>query len=194
MDLRKATSRLIRSYDVGRWIELADNYIRLYNKMPQSFVLPVDHELLKPIIDAFASDAHAFCDYIKALRDGSSGKEYDDLHYLYRTISLRTLQNERRTRLRKAVENVLPTLERKLDRALNYQEKMTVGRVIEQLWGLKRLETLTAERSLRKADRLSAEERSEVLINFWRGLDRKLEEPTVMFTKEEINRMLKAVL
>jgi hypothetical protein len=194
MNLREATGFLMRAHDIGRWVELADNYIRLYNKMPASFVLPSDHSVLKPVIDAFAADAHAFCDYIRALRDGSSGAAYDELHYQYRTISLRTLQNERRKRVKKAVDQILPTLEKKLDRPLTYQEKQSVGRVVEQVWGIERMRVMSDERALRRSDRLSSEERSEVLITFWRSIDDKLEKGEPVFDKNELNRMLKVLL
>lgn len=194
MNLRDATSQLLRAHDVGRWIELADNYIRLYNKMPSSFVLPADHALLKPVIDAFAADPRAFCDYIRAMRDGSTGTAYDELHYLYRTISLRTLQNERRNRVKKAVESVTAKLEDRLGRQLSYQDKQAIGRVIEQTWGIRRMQVMSEERALRKADRLSSEERSEVLISFWNNIDSKIDKGIPVFDNDEINRMLKVLL
>lgn len=179
MDLREATSRLMRAHDLGRWLRLADSYIQAYNRMPDSFVLPAEHAVLQPVIASFASDTAAFAKYIRALRDGSDGGAYDDLHDLYRVVDMRALQAERRARIRKAVLLLAPELERAIKRPLPYEDQLQTARFIEGRWGAMRLDCLASERRLRNTKRLPAEERNATLQKFWQTIDKALEEGQV---------------
>lgn len=194
MDLREATGVLLHAPDVGNWIKLADNYIQTRNKMPESFVLPANHAVLKPIIEAFASDAEAFSDYIRALRDSSGGVVYDELHNIYRTISTRTLQVVRRTRLRKAVTTLLPHLEKRAGRAVNYREQMHICDLLEKEWGAMRLNLMRRERDALERKRLPTEERAAVLDAFWTDIDKKIEKgevPLGSLTWSDLDRTLR---
>lgn len=176
MDLREATTTLLRAADIARWLKLADSYIQAFNRVPESFVLPAEHAVLKPIIESFASDTGAFAKYIRALRDANDGAAFDDLHDLYRTVDMRALQAERRARIRKAVLLLVPMMERAIEREMPYEDHLQAARFVEGRWGMMRLDHLAAERRLRNTKRLPTEERSIALERFWGDIDRALEE------------------
>lgn len=185
MDLRQATSVLLRDPEVARWLKLADTHILAYNRMPEQFILPADHALLQPIIETFASDTNAFAQYIKALRDASDGLAYDELHDLYRTVSLRALQTVRRARLRKAVVALIPRLNAALQRQTTADEHVRVVRFVEQCWGAMRLASMAEERRLRKTNRLSSEDRTFLLDRFWAGIDKQLDNGVVPLGRDD---------
>lgn len=174
MDLRAVTNMLLRAPDVARQLKLADSYIQAFNRVPDQFVLPAKHAHLKAVIEAFASDTKAFGHYIRALRDSAEGGAYDELHELYRVVSLRAVQVERRNRIRRAVVLLLPRLQADLHQDVSYDDQTRAARFVEKRWGAMRLAAMAAERKLRRVERLSAEERAIVLDNFWRDIDNKL--------------------
>lgn len=179
MDLREATNWLLRAPDIGKWLRMADSYIQAYNRIPDQFVLPREHAVLKPVIDAFALDTQAFATYIRAMRDGSEGIAYDELHDLYRTVSVRALQTQRRSRIRKAALLLVPLVEQKVGRVLRYDDEVVLAKFIEQRWGAMRMMALASARAERQDRRLPAEDRAILLEEFWRALDRKLDEGEV---------------
>lgn len=178
-DLRQATNWLLREPEVGKWIRLADSYIQAYNRIPNQFVLPREHVALKPIVDAFALDTQAFAQYIRALRDGSEGAAYDELHEIYRTISVRALQAQRRTRLRRATLIMVPRVEQALGRPLRYDDEVVLSKFIEQRWGAMRMTAMAEARNERSVKRLPTEERSVLLEQFWQSLDKALDADNV---------------
>jgi hypothetical protein len=174
MSLRKATERLVGLPDAAKWLQIADAHIQSYNKLKSRFILPAEHELIRPIIEAFANDTSAFAKYIKALRDGAQGMPFSELNALYRVVSLRALQVERRTRLRKAVLALTPDLEKHLKREVDYNEQQAVGRAVEQIWGAMRLDALSNARDALGVKRLTSDMRAQVCDEFWAELDKKL--------------------
>lgn len=193
MDLREATKQLLHAHDVGVWLKRADNYMQAYNRMPQDFILPREHVILKPIVEAFAADTAAFVEYIKAMRDGTSGSAYEDLHNLYRTVSLRVLQGERRVRMRKAVTLLTPELEAALGREVTYQEQVVVADWIEKLWGAARVALLDRERNALKSKKLSTEERAAVLDAYWTSIDKKLDKGEVPLFGEQLRELIETL-
>lgn len=194
MDLREATRTLMRQPDIARQLRLVDSYIQAYNRLPDQFVLPSDHALLKPIIEAFASDITAFAQYIKTLRDASETHCYDELHDLYRTIDMRAMQAARRTRIRKAVVVLMPEFSKALGRELTYEEQLKMARFIEHRWGAMRLAHMDEERRKHHAKRLPAEERTTTLAQFWKSVETALENNTVPLGSEGYKEELLAII
>lgn len=179
MDLREATTWVLKEPSPAKWLRLADTYIQAYNRVPNQFVLPREHAALKPVIDAFALDTAAFSTYIRAVRDGSHGEQYDELHELYRTVSVRALQMQRRNRIRKAALLAVPAVEKTLGRVLRYDDEVVLAKFIEQRWAAMRMEAMATARASYKKARLPTEDRAEVLEQFWKELDSALEQGTV---------------
>jgi len=193
MDFREATRILMRQPDIARQLRLADSYIQAYNRMPDSFVLPADHVILKPIIEAFAANTSAFAQYIKTLRDASDSHDYDELHDLYRTIDMRSLQAERRSRIRKAVALLMPEFSRALERELTYEEQLKMARFIEHRWGAMRLAHLDQERRKHNSKRLPAEERATSLSQFWKSIETALDNGGVLLGDEYKDELLATI-
>lgn len=179
MNLREATKALVSAPDVAMQLRVVDQYIQTYNKLPSKFVLPYEHVALKPIIEAFAKDLKAFVAYIKALRDACEGERYFQVHDLYRTISLRALQQERRLRITRATELLLGKAEQVLGRPLTVDDRARLGRALEQRWGALRLEFLREARSGMTDDKLTAFQRDEALAEFWQNIERGLDNGVV---------------
>lgn len=193
MDLRATTTYLLNAPDIGQWLRRADNYIQAYNRMREGFTLPADHALLRAVIEAFTTDAAAWADYIRALRDAVEGAAYDDLHDLYRTISVRALQVIRRTRLRKAVLVLQPEIETLLGRAINYTEQTQVASGLEQIWGAARMALMSRERREVTANRLSSEERAAILTAYWKDIDNKLAKGVVPLFDTDLDTLTKVI-
>ena len=189
MTLDETTHNLINAPDAARQIKLADNYIQAFNRLPDQFVLPKAHEILLPIIESFADKTADFAKYIKFLRDAAhkSGdqKGYRELHAAYRTVSIRALQAERRSRIRKAAVMLVPALEGRLGRTLPYKEQTKVADFIETRWGAMRIEAADAERAMLSAGRLNAEQRNIVYDHFWYEISQQLEKGVVPLGGDE---------
>lgn len=193
MDLRETTSYLLRTPDVAEWIKLADSHMQAYNRMPERFVLPSDHSVLKPIIEAFAADTDAFADYIRAVRDASQGIAYDGLHALYRTISLRAIQQVRRNRLRKAVLLLLPQIEAARGAPISYPLQTRVAATLEKWWGAARMMHMADEREALQKKRLKTEDRELLLDSFWADIDRQLDAGHVPLVDHSLTELIETL-
>jgi hypothetical protein len=190
MDLKEKTTKLLHDPAVGKWMRLADNYMQAYNRMPDSFVLPAEHADLAPIIRHFAKDATAFSEYIRALRDASEGLPYDELHEVYRKVSLRALQLQRRTRLRKAVLVMLPDVEEKLGRSTKYQEQLDIAEWVEKVWGKMRTDLMDQERKELASKRINTTDRAVLLDAFWTNIDKKLAKGIVPLADHSVDEIV----
>lgn len=168
MSLRDATQSILASEDPANWLQLADMYIGSFNQMHSSFVLPAQHKVLAPIIEAFHDDGETFIKYIKAIRDQyQPGSHKSAIQAVYRTILTRVVQQGRRARLARA----LAVTEAVVGRPLEPDERARVGRKLEQHWALRRLQYLKAARGKVESGRLSSDERAELLQDFWHEID-----------------------
>ncbi|NVN99272.1 MAG: hypothetical protein HXX17_08110 [Geobacteraceae bacterium] len=169
---------------------MADNYIQMYNKNPAQFVLPSVHKKLLPIIEAFASDVGKFADYIRALRDSCEGAAYDELHDLYRKVSLRALQVVRRQRMRKAVMVINPEVCKRLGRPTTYDEQMDIATCIGSAWEEMRTDMLNKERASLRTKRIPTEEREVILKAFWTNIEKKLDKGEVLLGEHDIDEIV----
>lgn len=192
MDLRSATSIILRAQDAAAQLRLADTYMQAYNKMPSMFVLPAEHAKLQPIIEAFANNSSGFVEYLRAVRDSVEGVAKDEIHDLYRTVSVRVLQHSRRARLRRALDLILPAVEERNGSPLPYENQMRVLRCIEQIWGSMRIEMLSRERNAMNSKRLDEVGRAALLQEFWRGLDSELAAGRVPLGTSSIDTLVEA--
>ena len=171
MDLREATREILGSDSPAAWLRLADGYIHAYNKMPEAFILPKDHALLRPVIEVFHDKLPDFAAYCRAVRDHLGGDAYHNAHELYRTISTRSVQQNRRARLYKALDSVEAAVPRKLA-----PDERARGAVkLEKHWGLRRREMLAAHRRTTPSGRLSTDHRAALLEKFWHEIDKEIE-------------------
>lgn len=170
--IHELTDELLSDRAAVKWLRLADNYIQMFNKSPHEFILPREHARLKPLIEIYAHDLHGFVRYILGVRDSYTHDTaaYADLHKLYRTVSTRLLQQERRHRLNAAVDKALALR----GAPASFHTRATWARRMEQEWGRRRLEQMKGYRDKTKRNRLSVDERTEVLDEFWSEIDNEI--------------------
>lgn len=169
--LGEATDFLLRCNTPADWIELADGYMQQYNKNPDRFILPREHVVLLPLIEAYALDFTRWIRFVRSLRDelfeveGRNGARYRAVHAAFRTLEVRYVQQERRERIRQAVA----WLESEYPALTTDQKKLWVKR-LEQLWMKQRRAWLTGHRKQR-GTRLTLDEQRQVLDEFWADVD-----------------------
>lgn len=168
-DLGILTDELLSNHNAVKWLRLADSYIQMYNRSPSDFVLPRSHLKVKPLIEVYSDDLAGFVRYILGVRDSfpPASIAYSELHKLYRTISTRALQQERRHRLTTAVEQALKTR----GKPASAETKQAWARKMEQEWGRRRMQRMAEARAGTSANRLTVDERSQVLEDFWAEVD-----------------------
>lgn len=163
MELRDSTLALITSSNPATLLKLADKYIETYNAVPDRFVLPREHVVLKPVIESFHDSLGDFVAYLRAIRNYLSGVEKDEVHRLYRTILTRHVQQVRRSR----VERALKSVEKMLGRKLDSDERKRLGRKLEQHWHARR-------EALRRANKGAAQGQG-MFDEFWKTIDTEIE-------------------
>lgn len=172
MTLRDATRTILGSESPAEWLRLADMYIGSFNQMPSSFVLPAQHAVLKPVIEAFHSSTEAFVKYIQAIRDQyQPGDQRAELQMLYRTVLTRSVQQSRRARVARAI-TVAETM---FGRSLDPDERDRVTKKLEQYWAQRRMQFLKSARGSTDKGRLRSDERTELLKQFWAEIDGEIE-------------------
>lgn len=171
MSLREATKEILDSDNPAELLRLADMYIESFNKMPEAFVLPAKHVILRPVIEAFSDDLDAFVRYIHAVREQfPPGLKRADLQMFYRTILTRSVQQSRRQRLSRAVA----VMEQVVGRRLEREERERVAKRLEQNWASRRMDFLKSHRGATDKGRLRSDERSELLEEFWGQIDAEI--------------------
>lgn len=171
-ELSALTDALLTNHDAVRWLRLADNYIQMYNKAPRYFILPRAHARVKPLIEVYADDLAGFVRYILGVRDSfpADSRSHGELHKLYRTVSTRALQQERRYRLNLAVERAVQLR----GTPATTETKQLWARKMEQEWGRRRMQRMASVRAMTTRKRLSVDERTQVLEDFWAEIDAEI--------------------
>ena len=170
--IHELTDDLLLNHEPAKWLRLADSYIQMFNKSPREFILPREHARLKPLIEIYAHDLQGFVLYILGVRDSYThdAATYADLHKLYRTVSTRALQQDRRVRLNAAVEKAMQLR----GRPASFHTRATWARRMEQAWGQRRLQHMSEYRDKTQRNRLTVEERSEILDEFWKSIEEEI--------------------
>lgn len=183
----QATADLIRRSDVAQQVQLCDVLIRAYNKLPSAFVLPRQHAHLAEFISAFASDQEGWVNFVKIVRDAVTGAAKDELHNIYRSVSIRALQHERRSRVRKAVQLLM----QQHNVSLSFDDQMIAIRAIELYWKQERSDAMAAARQQYKTGRQPMEDKQQMLNEFWRTIDMKLDAGMFNVSPELIEKLRK---
>lgn len=169
MDLRETSQAIRRSDNPAALLQLADSYIDMYNATPESFVLPHDHDIIRPIIEVFHNDLPGFVAYVKALRNVCVGVNYDAVHKFYRRVNTRLVQQVRRDR----VERAIRVYERTRGVTYTAEERNQLAQKLEQHWGHLRLLMLESERN---KGGLTVGSRALLLAKFWASIDKDIDD------------------
>jgi hypothetical protein len=151
-------------------LDMADRYIDLYNEGPSRFILPSDHAMLAPLIGLYAAKPIGLVGYVRGVRDSfpANSAIYQPLHKLYRRLSGRYVQQVRRERMNRAMAKAI-----ELYGDAPYQTKRVWLDKLERMWAQRRLRHQTMHRTGRS--RLSRDELSDVLAEFWDMIDAEIE-------------------
>lgn len=174
MTVMDATRAVLASRSPAEELRLVDNYIATWARLGKDFLLPQKHAMLAPLIESFKGNPKLFLKYVRAVRDdialarGFSTMDYKELQELARTLDVRIVQQQRRERLRAAVD----WLVREQPWLTVDQQRLWVRR-IEQLWARQRLAWLAARRK-EAGGRLSEGERRVALDEFWATIENNI--------------------
>jgi hypothetical protein len=154
--------------DLGRtatWLALADKYMQAYSEDPKHFVLPRSHALIKPLIEAYAHHLEGFVTYVGGIRDSipTNTLAYRDVQILFRRINGRYTQQVRRERAARAIAQA-----EKLYGKTDFHTRQKWIADLEHEWAGRRLAFLD---DASRGKRMSMDERSEFLAEFWDVID-----------------------
>lgn len=165
---------LLRNPDkIKDWLSIADKYMQTYAENPEMFVLPRAHEHLKPLITTFAHDLEGFTFYLLELRDNfdRNSAQFKDVQAVYRRMNGRHVQQQRRHRINRAVSKA-----EELYGEIPYTHRMQWMAELEHDWARRRMAFLEAQRTRLRQERLSTEQRTELLLEFWDEVDTEIYE------------------
>lgn len=170
--LRGCTNILLRSPDkLHEWLSIADKHMQTYAEDPKKFLLPRAHVFLLPLIEHYALNLEGFTQYLLGLRDSfdRNSRTYKDVQKVYRRIGGRYIQQQRRERMDRAVAKA-----EELYGEIPFMPRMQWMADLEHHWAKRRLSFLDANRKRYEKDRLPAEDRIELLAEFWEQIDSEI--------------------
>lgn len=157
-------------------LALADKYAQAYLQDPAAFALPDKHKELEPIVKEYARDLEGFVDLIVRVRDSveRSCAAWEQLQALYRRIKGRHTQQIRRERSDRAIQKA-----EELYGWVEFHQRLAWVARLEHAWAQRRLAHLDDYRAKTANGRLSTDERSEILLEFWDIIDNEIYEGEV---------------
>lgn len=177
LPVTEVTESLLRNPDkLTDLLTIADKHMQTYQESPELFMLPKAHEFLLPLIETFASDLEGFTFYLIELRDkfDRSSKQFVEIQKIYRRINGRHVQASRRDRIRRAVAKAEDQWGE-----IPFTLRMHWMAKLEHEWAQRRLVFLDHARQRLKTERLSTEQRTEVLLEFWDIIDTEIYEGNI---------------
>jgi hypothetical protein len=176
-ELPECTNILLRNPDsIKDWLSIADKHMQTYAENPNLFLLPRAHEFLKPLIESYADNTEGFIEYLTGLRDcfDRGTRQFSDIQSVYRRVNGRHVQQTRRERINRAVSKA-----EELYGEIPFTHRMRWMAELEHEWAQRRLMFLEVQRERLKQERLSSEQRTEYLLEFWDAIDTEIYEEKV---------------
>jgi hypothetical protein len=160
----------------ARRLALADKFMQAYVDDPASFVLPSQYRHLKPIIDAYALDLEGFVHYLLGVRDSfdKDSLAFERVQTLYRRVMGRHTQQVRRERADRAIAKA-----HELYGPVSFHKRLQWQADLEHWWAQRRLEYLAKARAKTENNRLSSDERNDLLVEFWYAIDTEINEGNI---------------
>lgn len=170
--LAGVSDTLLRNPNMANsWLKQADVYMQAYVEDPTSFLLPREHAFLKPLIEAYAHDLEGFTRYVMGVRDSveKGSGAWERLQTLYRRLGGRLTQQLRRERSDRAIAKA-----EELYGKADFHTRLKWVSDLEHSWAQRRLDFLADARARTENDRLSSDDRAEVLAEFWCIIDTEI--------------------
>lgn len=175
--LSEFTETLLRNPDrLSNWLSIADKHMQTLAQNPDLFTLPKAHEFMRPLIESFHKDTEGFTFYLIELRDkfDRNSSQFVEVQKVYRRINGRHVQASRRERIRRAVAKA-----EEIWGEIPYTVRMQWMARLEHEWAQRRLVFLDQARRRLKTERMSTEQRTEVLLEFWDMIDTEIYEGNI---------------
>ena len=163
--LKELRDTLLSISHPERLIQLADEYLGRFEEMGDSFILPADHAVVKPVLEFYKGDLDGWVKFVKGTRDRleKGTAEFNDVHEFYKKLNVRAIQ--RRTR---AVIDVATDVA--LKKGLiedNWMAKQHYARRCVQAWKLRKDFMQDEVRRTAPKGRISVDHREQLLKDFW---------------------------
>lgn len=171
--LRQTRDELLTVGSPDKVLLLADKYLQQMEELGDDFRLPGDHAFLRPILEHYYEDLEGWVKFIKGVRDRlpPRSEESGAVSAVYRTVSIRLVQRERRVRIDKAVTKAI---EKQMIEP-KYVVKVAYGNKCVQKWKIRRDQFLKGHRRESKTGRLSQDVQEKLLQEFWNMIDMEIE-------------------
>lgn len=171
-EIAMVTGTFLRNPDkLKEWLTAADKHMMSYENDPNVFLLPKPHEFMKPLIEGYANNTEEFAQFLLKLRDNFDrrSRQFVDVQAIYRRVNGRSVQKARRQRIARAVAKA-----EELYGEIPYTKRMQWMADVEHEWARRRLAFLEEQRKRLRAERLSTELRTEMLLEFWEIIDTEI--------------------
>ena len=173
-EVRGCTEFFLRNPNaISKWLNTADKHMQSYVANPELFLLAKQHEVLRPLVMAYAKDLGGFTEYLLELRGNFDRRsaEFVEIQAIYRRTNGRYVQQVRRERMGRAMEKA-----EALHGPVPYPTRIQWMTDVEHKWAKRRLEFLTTVRRNSGGEHLSTEDRTEALLEFWDVIDTEIHE------------------
>lgn len=173
MDLKEFRATVLRLDRPEEVLRLADKYLAQMQDLGDSFVLPREHILVKPVLEYYAGDLEGWVKFLDSIRQRlpKEGRKFHaGVQELFRTVEVRYVQTQRRARLDAAVQKAV-----KLRLVPDtYDDKIRYARRCTQEWTKRRMDLLKNS-AKGKGSRITVEERETLLDDFWLEIDAEID-------------------
>ena len=150
-------------------LRIADSYLTSMGRLGTNFVLPMEHAVVKPILDYYTGDLKGWVKYVRGVRNafGRDSDQWTAMQELYRTVEIRNTQRERRDRLHAAIAMAVKRglIEDTVDERKRYEKRCV------QEWMKQRTLMLDAARRGSSKKKLNEDDRAMLLDEFWDNID-----------------------
>lgn len=163
--LKELRDTLLSISHPERLLKLADEYLSRFEEMGDSFILPAEHAIVKPVLEFYKGDLDGWVKFVKGTRDklNKQSDEFRAIQDFYKVLNVRAIQ--RRTR---AVIDV--ATEVALKKGLiedNWMAKQHYARRCVQAWKLRKDFMQDEVRRTAPKGRISVDHREALLKDFW---------------------------
>jgi hypothetical protein len=176
MDLREFRDTLLRLERPEEVLRLADKYLDSMQAMQGDFILPKQHEIVKPALEYYAGDLKGWLKFVKGVRDRlpKQGRSFHPgVNEIFRRIEIRATQQDRRVRLSNAVQMAIRR--KLLPSNASDEDKRKYAAKCTQEWLMRKRILLTGTAKQTKTGRVSVAEREVLLKEFWAQIDAEIE-------------------
>lgn len=170
--LKELRQTLLTISHPERVLRMADHYLAEFEKLGDSFVLPAEYKIVKPVLEYYANDIGGWVKFLKGTRDRlpRGSDEYHEVHELYKVVNVRAIQ--RRTRALIDAATDVACRKGLLDNT--WDAKQRYAKRCIQAWKMRKDNMLDAIRRVSPTGRVSQDHRERELAAFWQLVEQEV--------------------